>query len=193
MERLFCFWVPETRERRRYRGVHGVFSLVWWVFVCVFRMTPLWLSLSLSHLGFIIGNQHSGRQRRQAVFFHSGLMPLLSHEQAHDFIFVLAAAATSQPAAAAAAFPLDRNHTPTIASPVLSQSVIFDTTVLFPASPSLSLWIFRYFLDPRRGRRRHQPPTNTRGNPGGGTGMGWDIGPFISNVFVSIPGLFLSF
>lgn len=48
MERLFCFGVPETRERRRYRGVHGVFSLVWRVFVCVFRMTPLAFPVSLT-------------------------------------------------------------------------------------------------------------------------------------------------
>lgn len=129
MERLFCFWVPETRGRGGYRGVHWVFSLVWRVLVCVF---PMRLSLSLSqpwvhHRGTTFWTTTTA----SGFFFLSGLMPLLSHEQAHDVIFVLAPAATSQPAAAAA-FPLDRKHTPTIASPVLvSQSVIFDTTVFF--------------------------------------------------------------
>lgn len=167
-------------------------SLLFGGFWCVF---PMQLSLSLSqpwvhHRGTTFWTTTTA----SGFFFLSGLMPLLSHEQAHDVIFVLAPAATSQPAAAAA-LPLDRKHTPTIASPVLvSQSVIFDTTVFF-LHPHHSLWNFEYsfFLDPRRRRRRHQPLINTRGNPGGGTGMGWDMASFISIVLVSIPGLFLSF
>lgn len=94
MERLFCFWVPETRGRRRYRGVHGVFSC-WRVFVSV---SPMRLSLSLSQLGLINGEQHSGRQRRQAGFFSFWLdAPLLSHEQAHDVIFCFGSS-SNQPA-----------------------------------------------------------------------------------------------
>lgn len=146
----------------------------------------------LSHnLGSSTGNNILDDNDGKRVSFLSGLMPPSFHTNKHTtlFLFWQQQQPASQPAAAA--FPLDRKHTPT-PSPRLflsvSQSVIFDTTVFFSCIPHHSrFWIFGtfFFLDLRR--------PNTRRNTGGGMGMGRDGASSLISVSSRSRGLFSLF